>query len=213
MYTKKRHYLNGLELSVFFIILLSIIIALTTFSVEKVNAEILQSSDEENLPLITAECCIEFSNSINEEDSSKILEDQKQCASDRMTMQSYTEEEAFALAKIISAEAGGVNDDYWQQLVGYVVMNRVASDMYPDTIEGVLYDQYSPYATTSKERYETDFVTDRAMQNAKIVLTNFYTNNIPVPQNLVYQAEFEQGETFLHIGNTYFGLEPSLPAE
>lgn len=59
----------------------------------------------------------------------------------------YTQEDLDLLARIIYAEAGCTWIPNWvQQLVGSVVLNRVASPYYPDTIREVIYQpgQYSP---------------------------------------------------------------------
>ena len=104
-------------------------------------------------------------------------------------------------------EAGGVSNDYWQQLVGYVLLNRVKSSAYPNTISEVL---KAGYATETVQKYNSISVTDKALRNAEIVVANYYNNTIPVPENLVYQSEFPQGESWLQIGNTFFGINPSL---
>lgn len=133
----------------------------------------------------------------------------------------YSEYEKMALAKIIYAEAGGVysekckkqaaeagiTSDIWQQLVGYVVMNRLDSKYYPDTIEGVL---KNGYAQESIDKFYAGYYDENSVRNAEIVLENYYNVTIPVPRNLVYQAEFKQGTIYLHVGNTYFGLDANL---
>lgn len=112
-----------------------------------------------------------------------------------------------AVARVIMCEAGGVSDDYWQQLVGYVLLNRVKSSAFPDTVLGVL---KSGYANETIQKYSSIKITDRALKNAQIVVEHYYNNDMPVPSNLVYQAEFPQGETWKQIGNTYFGIAPNL---
>ncbi len=52
----------------------------------------------------------------------------------------YTEEDFYWLSRIISAESQG-ESLYGQVAVGNVVLNRVASDQFPDTIRGVVFDQ------------------------------------------------------------------------
>ncbi len=59
----------------------------------------------------------------------------------------YTAEELDLLSRIIYAEAGSSwIPDWVQRMVGSVVLNRVNSSEYPNTIRGVIYDpgQYSP---------------------------------------------------------------------
>lgn len=81
----------------------------------------------------------------------------------------YSEYDLDLLARVICVEAGCSWIPDWVQLyVGSVVLNRVNSSMYPDTIEGVLYDpgQYNPYALYN---YTPD---DRTIANARQLLEN-----------------------------------------
>lgn len=129
---------------------------------------------------------------------------------------SYSEYKLFSLAKIISAEAGGVysdsckkaaeaagiTSDIWQQYVGYVFLNRVESKYFPDSYEEVM---KQGYAKETIDKFYKDFCTKEALKNAKICLDNYYSGNCPVSKKLVYQAEFKQGDSiFLKVGNTYF---------
>lgn len=114
----------------------------------------------------------------------------------------------YPLAKIIYAEGGNQNDEF-QQNVGYVVLNRVESKYYPDTIEGVFFAP-EVYADTSIERYQNDEVSDRAIENATIVVKQYFSKQIPVSPARVYQAEFVQGVDIYQMGNTYFGSDPRI---
>ena len=51
----------------------------------------------------------------------------------------YDENDVYWLSRIIFAESGGEEFD-GQIAVGNVVMNRVESDIFPDTVEGVVFD-------------------------------------------------------------------------
>ena len=187
----------------------------------------------------TAECCklsSNYSDSIESKLSvEKVLEIQKQNCYDRNNIPEELEEnfeethkdEIYLLAAIITAEAGcvyqepwnsqaieaGITPDIWQQYVGYCVMNRVYQCKYPDTIKGVFYQQ-GVYAQTSLQSVQSGYVTEQSISNATIVLENYYNNTVPVPRNMVFQAEFQQGsQVFLHVGNTYFCIREDLPAE
>lgn len=130
----------------------------------------------------------------------------------------YSEYKVFALAKIISAEAGGVyskncqqqaadagiSSAEWQQYVAYVFLNRVESDDFPDSYEEVM---KHGYAQQTIDKFYDDFVTEEALKNAEIALEKYYSGNCPVSKSMVYQAEFKQGTTYLKVGNTYFGCE------
>ena len=79
----------------------------------------------------------------------------------------YSDYDLDLLSRVICVEAGCEWIPDWVQLyVGSVVLNRVNSSMYPDTIEGILYDpgQYNPYALYN---YTPD---ERTIANAKQLL-------------------------------------------
>ena len=115
----------------------------------------------------------------------------------------YTENDLYVLSHIINAEAGDDNCSHEHRIaVGSVVLNRVAADDFPDTIEGVVFDpgQYSP---TWDGRYDLE-PSDDSIETAKYLLEN----GSQIPEDCIYQAEFEQGsgtwETFETIyGTTY----------
>lgn len=116
------------------------------------------------------------------------------------------------MAVAIYNEAGGNEcSDEMRELVGYVVLNRVNDPHYPDTIRGVLEDpgQYAGlgragvhFAKRSSKPEEAAALA-RAWDTAEKVLEN--RNDIPIPENVVFQAEFTQGSgVYKRIGNTYF---------
>lgn len=111
----------------------------------------------------------------------------------------------YPLAKIIFAEASTCNDTH-QRYVGYVVMNRVKSIYYPNTIEGVFFDS-DAYAESSRERYVNEYISNRAIKNAEIVIQEYFSDSIPVSPAMVYQAEFQQGVDRIQMGNTCFGCD------
>lgn len=103
---------------------------------------------------------------------------------------SYTEEELDLLARIINAEAGSswIPDEV-QLYVGSVVLNRVKSDRFPDTIKDVIYQkgQYSPTWNGSINKKPSQ----RAIDNAKYLLEN----GSVLPDGVVFQANFRQGSS------------------
>ena len=110
---------------------------------------------------------------------------------------SYSQDDLYVLSHIIYAEAGNQNDEC-QLAVGSVVLNRVKSNKFPNTIYGVVFQkgQYSP--TWNGAYYKEP--SDRAVKNAKYLLEN----GSVIPAGVVYQAEFIQGPIYKQIGNTYF---------
>lgn len=113
------------------------------------------------------------------------------------TKASYSQDDLYVLSHIISAEARGESDEC-QLAVGSVVLNRVASKDFPNTIYGVVFQkgQYSP--TWNGSYYNEP--TERAVKNAKYLLEN----GSVLPSGVVYQAQFVQGTVYKKIGTEYF---------
>lgn len=81
---------------------------------------------------------------------------------------------------------------------GAVVMNRVNSPEWPDSVEGVLY-QKGQYSTTKK------FFTVQLPDECYDVARDIYVNGTPdVPEDVVFQATFKQGKIWKVINGEYF---------
>lgn len=122
----------------------------------------------------------------------------------------YTEEQLEILAIIIYQEAGGdacSNDTRLK--VGNVFLNRVASPYFPDTFEEV---------ATAKRQYGNLHWTgikwpDRAknagerhaVQRAYDLAKRLLEGERVLPENVIWQAEFEQGDgTYCYQDGIYF---------
>lgn len=117
------------------------------------------------------------------------------------TEKPYSDDDLYCLAHIINAEAGDDNCTHEHRVaVGSVVLNRVASDKYPDTIEEVVFDpgQYSP---TWDGRYYLEPSED-SIETAKYLLEN----GSQIPEECVYQAEFKQGTDTWKEFKTIYGI-------
>lgn len=119
------------------------------------------------------------------------------------------EEELELLAHVIFAEAG--SDwcaDEMLYGVGSVVLNRMASDHFPDTMYEVIY-QEGQYACTWDGNIEKE-PNERAYRIAEDLLRNGPT----MPPNVVFQAQFEQGDgTYCSIQTMYFCYISEEPKE
>lgn len=119
------------------------------------------------------------------------------------TEQPYSDDDLYVLSHIINAEAGDDNCSHEHRIaVGSVVLNRVASDIYPDTIRDVVFQsgQYSPTWNGSFDKEPSE----DSVGVAELLLTE----GSQLPENCLFQAEFPQGagvyETFVTIyGTTY----------
>lgn len=122
----------------------------------------------------------------------------------------YTDEELEALAIIIYQEAGGdACSDETRSMVGTVVMNRVASDLFPDTIQEV---------ATQKRQYGRLYWTGliwperasnpgeaQAVQRAYDCARAILEGERVLPEDVIWQAEFPQGtEIVAHQDGLYF---------
>ena len=111
---------------------------------------------------------------------------------------SYTEEELYILAHVICGEAQSYSDEE-QLYVGSVVLNRVNSDRYPDTIKGVVFQKNQYTCTRDGNYYRTP--TERNWANAKYLLEN----GSILPANVVYQSGGRQGRgVYLKTSKHYY---------
>lgn len=130
----------------------------------------------------------------------------------KMYSTSYTEDDLYCMACSIYCEHGGDEaTDTERILDGDVILNRVHSKQFPNTIRGVLEakNQYEGFEngvhfpSRAKSQYEQKAVK-RAYRIAKEVLNGKKL----CPNNVVYQAEFTQGSgVWQKIGNTYYCYE------
>ncbi len=99
-------------------------------------------------------------------------------------------DELYLLSKIIYAEAGSywLSDD-WKLSVGEVVLNRVASPEFPNTIREVIY-QPGQYYSLSSAWFGTTRPDVRCVGLAKRLLEGERVLN---DQSVVFQANFRQG--------------------
>ena len=123
---------------------------------------------------------------------------------------SYTEEDLETLALIIYQEAGGdACSDDTRLKVGTVVLNRVASDIYPDTIQEVALQraQYGRLYWTGLEWPERASLPQeaRAVARAYDCAEQLLIGDRALPSDVIYQAEFVQGtEVVAHQDGLYF---------
>ena len=107
------------------------------------------------------------------------------------------------LARIIQAENGGHEDDEALLLTGVVILKRVKSKHYPDTIIGVI-SQKGQYSTYADGKFWNK-PSKRSMRIAKKILKTNIAERYP--DNLVFQSEFMQGrEVYKKLGYEYFCL-------
>lgn len=113
-------------------------------------------------------------------------------AEDTPEEKTYTEDDLFYLAAAVCREAGGASEEI-QLLVANVVINRVKSSFYPDTIYGVL-TQHRQYGMMWK--YGVSFpkeADEETIAHCYEVAERILGGEIVCPENVLFQAEFVQG--------------------
>ena len=115
------------------------------------------------------------------------------------------------LSRVLDAMAGSdwLTDDF-RMCVGEVVLNRVASPEFPDTLYGVVY-QRGQYTVVNTARFST-IVPRRECVDCALRLLLGERHMVPA---VVYQADYLQGELFTmfpdrQLGATYFCLSSRL---
>lgn len=112
----------------------------------------------------------------------------------------YTGDDLDLLARLVYAECGSDwCSDQMQQYTASVVLNRVKSDLYPNTIHDVIYQEGQYYCVESGGIVLQ--CNARAIQNARTILES----GSIIPDDVLYQAEFQQGRGIYEvIGGMYF---------
>lgn len=101
----------------------------------------------------------------------------------------YSEHDVYLLAKIMYAEGGGYKHDDLLLMIGNVVLNRVESPLFPNTIQQVIYQtgQYSP--TFNSDRWAAIEPNEQCLRLAERLLQGERF----CPKDVLYQAGRPQG--------------------
>ena len=162
-----------------------------------------QPKEDEFLPIINTEPKIEQMVCRKIESRKESVEKKKQNKKKKRKKHIVSNKDILSLARIIQAENGGHEDDEALLLTGVVVLKRVKSDEYPDTIMGVI-SQKGQYSTYADGKFWNE-PRKRSMTIAKRLLSTNIVHDYP--DNLVFQAEFRQGKSVYNkIGYEYFCL-------
>jgi len=120
-------------------------------------------------------------------------------------------DDLYLLARVIDAMAGSdwLTEDF-RMAVGEVVLNRVASPEFPNTLREVVY-QRGQYTVVNTARFSA-LVPRRECVEVAARLLQGERRMVPA---VVYQADYLQGELFTmypdrRLGNTYFCLSRRL---
>lgn len=116
----------------------------------------------------------------------------------------YTDADLYYLAAAVCREAGGASEEI-QLLVANVIINRVNSYLYPDTIYGVLTD-YKQYGMMWKYGVSfPDWANQKVIDQCYAVAKRILDGERFCPENVLFQAEFKQGSgIFKQFGDEYY---------
>lgn len=119
-------------------------------------------------------------------------------------VKNYTEDDLFYLAAAVCREAGGESEEI-QLLVANVIINRVNSSLYPDTIYEVL-TEYKQYGTMWKYGVSfPDWADDKVKEQCYSVAKRILEGERFCPENVLFQAEFKQGSgVYKQFGDDYY---------
>lgn len=108
----------------------------------------------------------------------------------------YSENDLYIMAHVICGEGQGLPDKE-QRLIGSVVLNRVNSPAWPDTIEEVVF-QKGQYVCIRDGNYDRE-PTDRNWENAKWLLEN----GSQLPEGVVYQLNKDVNGNGVYLETKY----------
>jgi len=115
----------------------------------------------------------------------------------------YTMENIDYLSKIIMHEAGNTESDRTSYLVGVVVLKRVKSKLFPDTVKEVLL-QDNPRQYMSQAEFDRVKPNERSVEIAEELLIKGFKGVKKYPNDLLYHANFTQGSVYEYSEGIYF---------
>lgn len=131
----------------------------------------------------------------------KILQAMEEQEAEQARIEEQIQEDIDLMAHLIYAENG--DDSYREYMramryTGSVVLNRMASDRYPDTLEGVIYQRGQYACTWDGHIHRTP--SDDAYEVAEDLIRN----GSALPEDVLFAAEFRQGHVYDYVAGTYY---------
>lgn len=188
----KKHIHKALYIVVLFVWIILIVIT-GSFRIRLILQD--ETPQEESKQVIS----IETMSVIDEYISESMFE-----SSTENVIPQYTDADLYYLAAAVCREAGGASEEI-QLLVANVIINRVNSYLYPDTIYGVLTD-YKQYGTMWKYGVSfPDWANQKVIDQCYAVAKRILDGERFCPENVLFQAEFKQGSgIFKQFGDEYY---------
>ena len=126
-----------------------------------------------------------------EEQVTNMVQQHKAMTTQLIKMWEFVQKEIKLLAEVIYHENWHTDKERLAAYyTGAVVMNRVKSDKWPNTVEAVLY-QKNPRQYSTTDKFFTTEIPEECYEMAR----DIYLHGTPdVPENVIYQATFKQGK-------------------
>lgn len=178
--------------------ILKMTIVMTLSAILILSYTIMLKYAKYNADMSVLETVNDVADTIQEATIKEITEPETETTIESTTVKAVNENELYLLAHLMYAEYSDGTNEQMQLYIGSVVLNRMKHGSYPDTMYEVIY-QRGQYACTWDGNFEKEPDAE-TWSNAEKLLQS----GSVLPDNVVYQAEFIQGDVYAHIGNTYF---------
>ena len=184
-------------------LLLCLLLPVTAFAAEELpdSDEFVQSGIDLDTDYMTdkQELCM-----TGDTEMGKEVERQRNLKIDLLDMQEakISFQDLFLISKLIASEAGSSWLPLeWKMAVGEVLLNRVVSPEFPNTIEACVYapGQYFNVTTGAFQRLLPD--RDSVIAATRLL----YGERVLCDSSVVFQSNFRQGEVFLVLHDDYLG--------
>ena len=177
-------------------ILICLLLILTIFNLSSFTYEHLEVRD-------TAYEIIKLARSIGIKENDPIIERAKTIQAEAH-QQFLTDRDI--IATVIYNEAGYKCSDRHMELVAAVIINRLKSDLFPDTVYEIVTapKQYHPLYADPNSIYGQLARKSDKWKKCKKIATKALKGEIDCPDNVYYQANFKQGDGEYEIHKTSY---------
>lgn len=177
-----------------------VIIATTSVGRTDVNISVPETNKYTNISDNTESSTEVMTTAVKK--SKEVAKKKKQKSSKKTN--TYSDDDLYCLAAVVYMEAGA-EPEYVQKLVANVVVNRVHSGLYPNTIRKVATQRYQ-YGMMWKNGVKFPKNADKkAVAQCYSVAKDILGGERVCPDNVLFQAEFEQGSgVYKEVSGIYF---------
>ena len=179
------------------VLIVAIVVVFTiVFTIRPLGALALAGLGSVDTEVEETESETEVVEASEETESLEVVETEDIEETESETEQPYSADDFYELSHVIQAEAGYT---YWDMMIGVgsVVLNRVKSGSFPNTVYEVIH-QPGQYSTVS-------WLASQVPTEEVLEVTDFLLRNgSQYPDDVLYQANFPQGSgTYLTLSTSY----------